>query len=179
MNLSAILNRNINIECIIRIGAESILEFLCLKGGCTGSSKSTHVKMPHCWKSPVMGSVGRTLDWGSGGADSSLTAGGVTVLHHWARDFIRCLVLVQDPSWHEWKFVDWDIKNQTKQKKNKKKGLAQWMGFTKCVIDIGLADSSIQWVVSWSWLLEVKRLSRTRSQSSLDCLRVPWGPYRE
>ena len=23
-------------------------EFLSLKGGCTGSSESTHVKMPHC-----------------------------------------------------------------------------------------------------------------------------------
>ena len=22
-----------------------------LKGGCTGSSEATHVKMPHCWKS--------------------------------------------------------------------------------------------------------------------------------
>ena len=29
------------------------LEFLSLKGGCTGSSVSTHVKMPHCWKSHV------------------------------------------------------------------------------------------------------------------------------
>ena len=24
-----------------------------LKGGCIGSSESTHVKMPHCWKSRV------------------------------------------------------------------------------------------------------------------------------
>ena len=24
-------------------------EFLSLKGGCRGSSESTHVKMPHCW----------------------------------------------------------------------------------------------------------------------------------
>ena len=23
------------------------------KGGCTGSSESTHAKMPHCWKSHV------------------------------------------------------------------------------------------------------------------------------
>ena len=30
-----------------------VLEFLSLKGGCTGSSKSTRVKMPHCWKSHV------------------------------------------------------------------------------------------------------------------------------
>ena len=27
------------------------LELLSLKGGCRGSSVSTHVKMPHCWKS--------------------------------------------------------------------------------------------------------------------------------
>ena len=24
-------------------------EFLSVKGGCRGSSESTHVKMPHCW----------------------------------------------------------------------------------------------------------------------------------
>ena len=29
------------------------LEFLRLKGGCTGSSDSTLVKMLHCWKSHV------------------------------------------------------------------------------------------------------------------------------
>ena len=28
---------------------ESHLEFLSLIGGCTGSSESTLVKMPHCW----------------------------------------------------------------------------------------------------------------------------------
>ena len=33
--------------------AEDHLEFLRLKGGCTGSSESTHVKMSHCWKSHV------------------------------------------------------------------------------------------------------------------------------
>ena len=29
------------------------LEFLSLKGGCTGSSECTLIKMPHCWKSYV------------------------------------------------------------------------------------------------------------------------------
>ena len=38
---------NINILC------EHHLEFLSLKGGCTGSSESTLVKIPHCWKSHV------------------------------------------------------------------------------------------------------------------------------
>ena len=32
---------------------EHNLEFLSLKGGCTGSSESILVKMPRCWKSPV------------------------------------------------------------------------------------------------------------------------------
>ena len=30
---------------------EHYLEFLILKRGCIGSSESTLVKMPHCWKS--------------------------------------------------------------------------------------------------------------------------------
>ena len=37
----------------LRLLTEHYLEFLSLKGGCTGSSKCTHVKMPHCWKSHV------------------------------------------------------------------------------------------------------------------------------
>ena len=32
---------------------EQHLEFLSLKEGYTGSSESTHIKMPHCWKSHV------------------------------------------------------------------------------------------------------------------------------
>ena len=33
---------------------EQHLEFLSLKGESTGSSESTLVKMPHCWKSHVV-----------------------------------------------------------------------------------------------------------------------------
>ena len=32
---------------------EHHLELLSFKGGCTSSSESTSVKMPHCWKSHV------------------------------------------------------------------------------------------------------------------------------
>ena len=32
---------------------EHHLEFLSLKGGCTGWSEATLVKMPYCWKSHV------------------------------------------------------------------------------------------------------------------------------
>ena len=37
----------------VKLLTEHNLEFLCLKVGCTGSSESTLVKMPHCWKSHV------------------------------------------------------------------------------------------------------------------------------
>ena len=37
----------------IKLLTEHHLEFLILKEGCTGSSESTLVKMPHCWKSHV------------------------------------------------------------------------------------------------------------------------------
>ena len=36
-----------------KLFTEHQLKFLSLKGGCTGSSESTLVKMPHCWKSHV------------------------------------------------------------------------------------------------------------------------------
>ena len=36
---------------IVKLLTEYLLEGLSLKGGCRGSSKSTLVKMPHCWKS--------------------------------------------------------------------------------------------------------------------------------
>ena len=35
----------------VKLLTEQHLEFLCLTGGCAGSSKSTLVKMPYCWKS--------------------------------------------------------------------------------------------------------------------------------
>ena len=37
----------------VNLLTEQYLEFLNLKGGCTGSFESTLVKMPHCWKSHV------------------------------------------------------------------------------------------------------------------------------
>ena len=37
----------------VELLTEYHLEFLSLKRGCTDSSKSTLVKMPHCWKSHV------------------------------------------------------------------------------------------------------------------------------
>ena len=37
----------------VKLLTEQHLEFLSLTGGCTGWSESTHVKIPHCWKSRV------------------------------------------------------------------------------------------------------------------------------
>ena len=39
---------------IVKLLTEHHLEFLSLRGGCRGSSESTLVKMPHCWKSHAL-----------------------------------------------------------------------------------------------------------------------------
>ena len=39
---------------IVKLLTEHHLEFLSLKGGCRGSSESTHAKMPYCWKSRAL-----------------------------------------------------------------------------------------------------------------------------
>ena len=45
----------------VKLLTEHHLEFLRLKGGCTGLSESTLVKMPHCWKSHVPAHMGYDL----------------------------------------------------------------------------------------------------------------------
>ena len=42
---------------IVKLLTEHHLEFLSLTGGCIGSSESTLVKIPHCWKSHVMAQI--------------------------------------------------------------------------------------------------------------------------
>ena len=39
---------------IVKLLTEHHLEFLSLKGGYRGLSESTHVKIPHCWKSHAL-----------------------------------------------------------------------------------------------------------------------------
>ena len=41
----------------LRLLTELCLRFLSLKGGCTGSSESTLVKIPLCWKSHVAAQI--------------------------------------------------------------------------------------------------------------------------
>ena len=42
---------------IVKLLTEHQLEFLSLKGGCRGSSESTHVKMSNCWKSHALAHI--------------------------------------------------------------------------------------------------------------------------
>ena len=42
---------------IVKLLTEHHLEFLSLKGGCPGSSESTLVKMPNCWKSHALAHI--------------------------------------------------------------------------------------------------------------------------
>ena len=44
---------SLDYSMIIKLLTEHDLKFLNLKRCCTGSSESTLVKMPHCWKSHV------------------------------------------------------------------------------------------------------------------------------
>ena len=41
----------------VKLLTEHHLELLCLKGGCIGSSESTLVKSPHCWKSRAVAQI--------------------------------------------------------------------------------------------------------------------------
>ena len=46
----------------VKLLTEHHLEFLSLIGGCRGSSESTHVKIPHCWKSRVTAHMVKILN---------------------------------------------------------------------------------------------------------------------
>ena len=72
---------------IVKLLTEHHLEFLSLKGGCRGLSESTHVKMPHCWKSHIMIYLilfqlakkikGVEVSWGLGAAFELLSSQGL------------------------------------------------------------------------------------------------------
>ena len=54
---------------IVKLLTDHHLEFLSLKEGCTGSSKSTLVKIPHCLKSHVTAHFSQLLKYISGSCD--------------------------------------------------------------------------------------------------------------
>ena len=49
----------------VKLLIEHHLEFLSFKGGCTGSSESTLVKMLHCWKSHVAAHLFKSVHSGN------------------------------------------------------------------------------------------------------------------
>ena len=46
---------------IVKLLTEHLLEFLSVTGGYRGLSESTHVKMPHCWKSHALANMIKPL----------------------------------------------------------------------------------------------------------------------
>ena len=48
------LCKSLGYSMSVKLLTKHHLELLSLKGGCPGSSESTHVKMPHCWKSHAL-----------------------------------------------------------------------------------------------------------------------------
>ena len=51
------LCQSLEYSMTVKLLTEQRLEFLSLTGDCTGSSESTLVKMPHCWKSHVTAEI--------------------------------------------------------------------------------------------------------------------------
>ena len=47
----------------VKLLTEHHLEFLSFKGGCTGSSESAHVKMPHSWKSRALARLNKCIKY--------------------------------------------------------------------------------------------------------------------
>ena len=56
-NLASVLPKDIIYSMIVKLLTEHHLQSLSLKGGYTGSSESTLVKMPHCWKSQALAQI--------------------------------------------------------------------------------------------------------------------------
>ena len=59
------LCKSLEYSMTVKLQTEYHLEFLSLKGGCTGSSESTLVKIPHCWKSHVLAHLFFTVSNGT------------------------------------------------------------------------------------------------------------------
>ena len=47
----------------VKLLTEHRFKILSLKGECTGSSESTFVKVPHCWKSHVVAQYNVEIDY--------------------------------------------------------------------------------------------------------------------
>ena len=75
---------------IVKLLTEHHFEFLSLTGGCTGSSESTNVKMPHCWKSHALAQI----SVGFAPADN-VEAVLINIFWFCNYSFIRCIIFTQ------------------------------------------------------------------------------------
>ena len=66
----------------VKLLTEHHLEFLSLRGGCTGLAESTLVKMPHCWKSHVAAEMQYTTIKGGGAFE-------IGTLHKYVDSFFK------------------------------------------------------------------------------------------
>ena len=83
---------------------EHHLEFLSLTGGCTGSSESTLVKMPHCWKSHVAAHM--PLDNSGVGKRISANVSKSVNKFNWFCLFCLFVLLLYVPSQQLWSLRD-------------------------------------------------------------------------
>ena len=72
---------------IVKLLTEYHLRVLSFKRGCTGSSESTHVKIPHCWKSCRSSIHGRIQRGGGGGVGEGQGVG-TTLKNHKNTEFL-------------------------------------------------------------------------------------------
>ena len=73
----------------VELLTEQHLEFVNLKGGCTGSSESTLVKLPHSWKSHVVARIYNQAGM-SQPLKQAFTLNNIIVPRH--RDFQQCSI---------------------------------------------------------------------------------------
>ena len=69
----------------VKLLTEHLLEVLSLKGGCTGSSESTLVIMPLCWKSHVTAHVINCLQ-----GNTLITEEGLWFVRHICQHTVPC-----------------------------------------------------------------------------------------
>ena len=66
------------------------------------------------WKREHSGSVVESLIWGRGLTGFSLTGTTVLSLSKTHLSLLSSGSIQEDPFWHNWKIVNWDVKNQIK-----------------------------------------------------------------
>ena len=91
---------------IVKLLTEHHLEFLSLKGGCRVSSESTHVKIPHCWKSHALAHIKvqfHSIGMHAKDVNRNSHATQNTCLHWWVRKFIIIVCLYKFAFLDLWK----------------------------------------------------------------------------